>query len=447
MTCCPNEDSQFLVSRYSPPLSERAGIKHFLIRNISARRGIDGPQIILKWNEPEDSDSITLLRIQRKLYEFPLNESDGITVYEGPSSVTTFADCEDVPAGKCLYYTIFTYNQTRDKWFGGVSTRVNILSLKTGDDHWRRFFTYMGENIIVADKDKPRTEYSKIALQKITADDGECFNIHEVGERKGQLARFYKVLGALYDEAKELITHMTSLRDVNETCYQYLPGIAALLGLDLNRELSIKRQRLEIKNRVAILKIKGTLDSIRAVVRSVTGYDADVREWSQNIFISNQSTTPTADASGWSELGGSDDNNYYLIDGPNGERSCNSISINIDVESSKICLSPATISKLTRALKEVLPICAYANICWINELQEEDYDTSEESDFYIEGEVRNNEENVWENCWFTANHEERGIVNSRFITPIPGGTCGEEWWYEEERKLLVSRYAEPIITP
>lgn len=446
MSSCGPLGENDLYSRYSPSENEIAGILQFLVRNLSARRGIDGPQIILTWDPPEDPESkVTLIRIVRKLYSYSNSEIDGKIVFEGSPSEVSFADYEDVPANKCLYYTIWSFDSSSGEWYSNVSTQVSIVAFYTGDDHWKKLFEFMGEAIIVFDKDIPSGGLTKIPLDLTFADDGEAFNLHEIGERKGQLARFYKIIGALVDEAKELISDIPNQRNVNEACSEYLPLIASIIGFDVNREIPISRQRLEISNRVAILKIKGTIPSIEAILQSVTGFDVEVKEWCENQFISNKikSLTPKSNSLDFTNIGTINDTVHYSVGRHNKSRSCNAISIFINLLSSKKCLPLSVIKKSARALKEVLPICVHHEMIWKDEIYVEEYEYEIEDSYFTNAEDSYVENNIWENCYIISNKSDKMSNKIHHITPSRGGTCGESYWDIVTTGELHSRYSVP----
>lgn len=444
--CCldPENELLLLVSRYSDGESILTGIEHYIISNLSARRGIDGPQIILTWEPPIDPENrVTLIRIVRKLYDFPINENDGTVVFEGPKTVAAFADCEDVPANKCIYYKVWSYIADIDEWISLPRAEINIVALYTGNDHWRKLFYALGENILVGDKDLEHSQEAKIPLSLSLGPDGECFNMHETGERKGQLARFYKIMGALLDEAKELIGDIKNQRNPNEACYQYLDLMATLLGFEINRDIPIPRRRLEVKNRVKILKIKGTLASITTTAQSITGFQTSTKEWCKNVFIMNKSRLPALDPVAWKNKGTANDSFDYLIDLKNGARACNTVSIFIDLKSSEACVPPYIINKLERSLKEVLPICVNGDIYWNDEVYREDIELPTE-DYESDIDDYEFELPASSQCWWTFNDPVKGVFNSTFVLPSPFGVCKEISYDIIDDAVLVSNYTDPI---
>jgi phage tail-like protein len=117
---------------------------------------------------------------------------------------------------------------------------------------------------------------------------GEWVNIGENGTTlKGQLQRFLKLISFSLDEVKGLIDAFPVILNVDKTDADYLPLIAALVGIDFNYDIPIPRQREEIKRAVEVYKAKGTIPAIKTFGRAISGLSVAIQEWPKNILMSN----------------------------------------------------------------------------------------------------------------------------------------------------------------
>src|SRR5579885_2274203 len=267
-----------------------------IAQNVRIRRGLEGPQIVLEWDAPKTIPLGAYIRVVRLLYEFSTNPYIGEVVFEGPAAAGFVADL-NVEACKCYYYTIFTW--TPDFVFTfSPSTQASELAIQTG------FFANLLFNLLpniyvlgdkLLDQDKNAQADAVFALQP-TFDpvNHEWFNIHEntdpsvAPKKRGPLNRFMKGIAVEFDIVKGLIDCFSTLWDVDNTCCGNLPALGSILALDVNQEFSCSRQRAEIKEQVAILKVKGTKTAVKARGTLITGLETEIQEWCGNILISNR---------------------------------------------------------------------------------------------------------------------------------------------------------------
>ena len=117
---------------------------------------------------------------------------------------------------------------------------------------------------------------------------GEWVNLGEDGTlAKGQLQRFLKLVSFALDEVKGLIDAFPVMLNVDKTDADYLPLIAALVGIDFNYDIPIPRQREEIKRAVEVYKTKGTIPGIKRFCRNILGINSNICEWAARILMSN----------------------------------------------------------------------------------------------------------------------------------------------------------------
>jgi len=137
------------------------------------------------------------------------------------------------------------------------------------------------------------------SLVPVAASDGEVFNPAEDGSVKyGQLRRFLKIFGPKFDEIKGLLDAMPVMIDVDQTDADFLPLMAALVGVQFNQELPISQQREEIKGAVQWYKRKGTVVGCRIHGYRISRLQTDIVEFWKNIKTSSRQYSVSADNQG-----------------------------------------------------------------------------------------------------------------------------------------------------
>jgi len=274
-----------------------------LVRGVTIRRGLEGPQIVVEWEAPEEPPLGGIVRVLRKTYEFASDAYDtaAVNVYEGDVGAGHVSDLDLDPCS-CYYYTVFTFDPLTYEWVYSVGTQASLLAIESGY-FTDRLFGLLPEVYVLGDKLMGEVDASSAVVPlhpEFDAGSNEWFNIHEnptdpaTGEllaeerKRGPLSRFLKNLAIELDIVKGLIDCMPTLWDVDEACCSALPALGELVGLDVNREFPCNKQREEIRQQAAILKVKGTALAVAARARLVSGLRVGVHEWCKNILISNR---------------------------------------------------------------------------------------------------------------------------------------------------------------
>jgi hypothetical protein len=134
-----------------------------------------------------------------------------------------------------------------------------------------------------------------ISLTEQTASDGEVFALGENGSvPKGQLRRFIKIMAPVLDEMKGLIDAMQNMTNVDTTDIDYLPYMAALLGLQYNSDIPTAQAREEIKQTVPWNKRKGTKEGCAIHGYRITKLQTVIEEFVYSIKTSNRTYTFSA---------------------------------------------------------------------------------------------------------------------------------------------------------
>lgn len=390
-----------------------------LARNARIRRGMEGPQLVVEWDAPEEIGVEQRIRVVRKQYEFAASpfDSQGMVVFEGPAAAGFVADL-DVGPCRCYYYTVFTHAFfPKEEWLFSVDTQIAEIAVPTGyfgrDGGMFRLLpdTYVLEDKLLGEEVVVREDAIYALQPTFDADGREWFNLGENTDpekepkRKGPLQRFLKTIALELDLVKGLIDCMPTLWDVDETCCANLPALGEVIGLQVNRELPCSAQRQEIKEHVAILKVKGTATAIRARARSVSGFETFVQECGDSLLITNREdrTTLLVDPNpGFASL--------FLRPGdptdftPGGVFTPNAICVYFILECDD-CLSEQVVRKLNRVLPPEFPACHPGHLIFLDcDFVEDPFDRSRLEEFADEiHEDATAEEVAFKTCWLITN--------------------------------------------
>lgn len=431
-----------------------------IVKTARIRRGLEGPQLVIEWDAPAEIPLGGIVRVVRHLYEFAGNENDGVIVFEGPTAAGAFADIELDPC-KCYYYTVFAFDPLDATWHFSIATQVSEIAIETGF-FTHKLFDLLPNIYVLGDKllDDENKDASIFPLFKVYDPDGtEWFNIHENTDpskepkKRGPLSRFLKDIAIEPDIVKGLIDCMPTLWDVDETCCGTLPALGELIGVEVNREFPCGKQREEIKQQVAILKLKGTKTAIAARARLISGFRSEVQEWCGNILISNRLDRTSVKfpnpgfASTYRMFGDTTD---YT---PGGEIGFNSFSTFFFLECDD-CLSCQIVKKLNRVMPPEYPICRTGHFVFVDCTFVEEYDRSRLQELSYEIDEDLTVENFITRCWLITNrlpgsptlpgpnlnypfeHDQSNSLAALTANPF---RCIVEEWYDaqEEEDIFV----------
>ena len=257
-------------------------------------RGGQQPQVVITYQRPESYLQVDAIRLLRKPYTYSINEDDGDIVFEdslldeGEQYLSDLTVESKVP----YFYTVYIY--TEGQWKTYSKMQKSIICYEGGffrDKLWEAIPRRTKRRDSAEDYGaitKPIFEQSSF---------GKTYHVGKIGEySEGQLQRCLSFFGLEFDDVKGKIDLMLEcLRDPDRTTDDLLPYIASLIGLDLNREFSVDRQRKEITSTVAMYKKKGTISGFISATRSVSGVaKAEVIEYGDFLLCSNNVTRLSA---------------------------------------------------------------------------------------------------------------------------------------------------------
>ena len=411
--------SVWYMGQTAPPLPD------LWIQNLGCRRGVEGPQIILAWDPPNEPAALFNIRIVRKLYDFPQHHEDGVILYDGvPQSPGIYVDL-DLEECRCYYYTIFHTMGPSAEWYANINSACAIIPVKSGHYLAARLINLLPDNYLYGDKRLGKVNRNRVALsmeQNLTT--GEWKNLWETGIEKGELDRFLKNFGAELDYAKGLIDCLPAQFNVSETCCYNLPFIADILGIELNREWSCSKMREEIVKQKYIDRWRGTPLSFEAKARAISGLRAEVAPRWPNVVCTNTPGRGTFDfslaaAPVFREYG---DTNAYVIGDLYYQRLyvLNLFLTEFD------CIDQGIVDKLNREMPRYRPACTrhfmrFIDFTWVEENEtptDEYYDEKEDmfAEFYSY------------TTWFKTNRTG-SLTNTPILTPGPGPVhLMDAWW-------------------
>lgn len=116
--------------------------------------------------------------------------------------------------------------------------------------------------------------------------------IPEAAAGSGQLRRFIDLFGAGADYLRSSAEGLGELHDVDEVDPRFLGLLARWIGWDLSVSAPVSVQRHEIKYAAALYGITGTIPGCMVWVRRLTGWDAQIKEFSRNVMFTNDVGNP-----------------------------------------------------------------------------------------------------------------------------------------------------------
>lgn len=103
----------------------------------------------------------------------------------------------------------------------------------------------------------------------------------------GQLRSFVEIFGAALDQVRSLDEDLASRHDVDQVRADLLPHLAHWIGWELDDTLGTLAQRDEIRMAPTRYETLGTLPNLRDLVYHVTGRECKIKEFAQNVFLTN----------------------------------------------------------------------------------------------------------------------------------------------------------------
>jgi len=247
-------------------------VANLTVSNLQARRGLEGPQIILTWTKPVKYDQLNRLRIVRKMGSYPDDETDGKIALD-----TTNVQLEyytDFPGYGPEYFYYKVFCRRGSSWISTYLNEVVELAHDTQSELQDKFFRELGEPFTTFDKERFGSQQR--VLESADLDIYEKILLAEDGETdQGEFRRFLKLPNLIFNEILALTRAIATrdglgvVHDVKRTKPQYLDYIAKLYGWRFNFDLPVGAARQEIIDLPDVYRKKGREDITTQFINNI----------------------------------------------------------------------------------------------------------------------------------------------------------------------------------
>lgn len=220
-------------------------------------QGLDYQTILLRWKRPTSSKLLLDFRLLRNRSGFPVDENDGEILMDMQSGYPSdyYLDGAVIP-GTMHYYGIYL-----------------LLNLSSGQVWYRAGLTatlattYLNTAGFLSDR---LPQYFTNAL-----DGDELTSSDFLGN--SYLSQFISVLGWGGDYLRTQLSVVADMLNPETIPVNYLAALAATVGFPFYPEITAGVTRNALKNNAYLIKQRGTLQGIEAMITQLTSWGADVR--------------------------------------------------------------------------------------------------------------------------------------------------------------------------
>ncbi len=269
----------------------------FVPTNFLVERAVEGPQVLISWGNPSNATAYPYrYELRRGARYFPLRKKDGFLVQSGTADGDIkISDRASMLSGQIYYYSLFVEDTSQvesppgdEPWYTHPAIQGHTLSIETG--YWRTRMFDLLPNIFRIMDGRPdlgglfgQTKLAEVTGTALTGRESEVFNFGEDSSvPQGQLQRFLKLPGVMFDEARRLIEHHIKDLTAAQAHPHLLRFLASNIGWVLNEEVPLRSQRLEVDSAVHYYKRKTSAAGIETQAKSSGGvhgaYASEVRD-------------------------------------------------------------------------------------------------------------------------------------------------------------------------
>ncbi len=108
---------------------------------------------------------------------------------------------------------------------------------------------------------------------------------------QGPLRRLLQVFGAAADQARSLAEGLEQRHDIHDVHAGVLPHLASLIGWESDLTANALTLRNDVLQAPEIFRTVGTVPNLRALVNRITGWDCKIKEFANNVFLTNAPET------------------------------------------------------------------------------------------------------------------------------------------------------------
>jgi phage tail-like protein len=206
-------------------------------------------KVFLEWGPPGGTWSHQ--RLVRSSYGLPMSITEGTTLFEDTAAGArlSYMDgvTEPLKSGRFYYYTLFVYVTSDAVWWpSGYAIELVPTNHGSGERMWDLL---------------PEVHREQDRLYADSSDTGPLY-------------RFLQLFGFQFDRIRTEVASLLYAYDIDRVSGALLPVLAQQFGIDYEPELGQARVRAILKDRIHLLKLKGTKPGIEGVVSSYTGFGA-----------------------------------------------------------------------------------------------------------------------------------------------------------------------------
>ena len=103
---------------------------------------------------------------------------------------------------------------------------------------------------------------------------------------QGPLRRFLEILGEPFDEVRSTASAMRKFHDIQRVDAALLPLLSSWIGQPFDTTLTIDQQRNEVRYAPHYHRTAGIPAALRAAINRFTDWDAEIKEFVHNVFLS-----------------------------------------------------------------------------------------------------------------------------------------------------------------
>jgi phage tail-like protein len=245
------------------------------VRNFKAESNSRGGRIDLSWLNPDATEFPRFkgVKILRREFTFPTIEDIG-TARQIHDDATTPAGAAagfsdgGLKGNTVYYYAIVAYDQANNHSALATASALATTPYQTADELYRNLpALYQRFDTVVPPLDVPVPD--------------------EADKTKGQLRRLIEMFGLQFDLLRSFAGGMRDFSDVERIDGALLPLLADWIGWQTDFTLPPAKQRNEIEYAPHFYRTTGIAANLRATLNRLTTWDAQVKEFVHNVFLTN----------------------------------------------------------------------------------------------------------------------------------------------------------------
>lgn len=251
------------------------------VRNFKAESNPRGGRIDLSWFNPDATEFPALkgIRILRREFTEPAIRIEGATIKIESPSVEIYDDSQAKPgnAGRLsdiglkgdtvYYYAAFAYGPGTQISPLAIAAALATTPYQTADELYRNLPALYQRLDTIVPPDAPELD--------------------PADKDKGQLRRLIEMFGLQMDLLRSYAGGTRDFSEVDRIDGALLRLLADWIGWQTDSTLPLAKQRYEIKYAPHYYRTTGIAANLRATINRLTTWDAQIKEFAHNIFVTN----------------------------------------------------------------------------------------------------------------------------------------------------------------